>query len=136
MSTWTQKEKELLLVHLQKYGMDDLQRLVKSLPCRSLLDIKTLISKYENLAHKSMLENVSSVEISPIDKWINIARQISNQKLNNLVLSRVLKYIALYEKRIHTRVNIRYVSVLDFKIKCFIYDFFLVLCMLIYKFSI
>lgn len=103
-NTWTQAEKVHLLEALRKYGPSDIEKITGDLPYKSFCDVRTIISKYQTLAVRSLTEDSSAASTSttptgaPIDMWINLMKQILT-KDNNNIISRLLKYIALFENR-------------------------------------
>ncbi|GJQ76914.1 hypothetical protein Trydic_g15115 [Trypoxylus dichotomus] len=109
-TTWTQVEKEHLLETLQRHGVNSIEKIAEVIPSKSIFDIRSIISKYQTMAQRSLVEKSStsttSTSEAPIDMWIELMRQILT-KDNHNILSRVLKYIALFERRTEGSVNLQ-----------------------------
>lgn len=99
---WSEQDKQKLLKALHKYGADDIVSLSEELRFKSVTEIRHIINSYQKMA-TSMLKKqrtMLKMEDACIDKWLKYIIQVSNQPKSAQYISKALKYIALYEKRI------------------------------------
>ncbi|KAK9746588.1 Tubulin/FtsZ family, GTPase domain [Popillia japonica] len=88
--SWTDIEKQLLLETLQKYGVNNIQKIAEAVPSKSIFDIRSIISKYQCMAQRAMAETCSSTASSSSEAPVDI----------------VLKYIALFDYRTDKQINL------------------------------
>lgn len=106
---WTEEEKVQLLKALNKHGADNLQAVMEELPYKTLVEVKRMISYYQSLAQNKVQNQRNDLKMtaSPIDRWIKALQDIKGRRVTLDHVSRALKYIALYEKRVRNDVNMR-----------------------------
>lgn len=100
---WTESDKQRLIIALQKYGTDDV-KIAEVLPCKSITEIRQVISSYQKTITNIIRKERSMLKIddAPIDKWLKFLIQISSQPESVQYISKAVKYISLYEKRNQT----------------------------------
>lgn len=106
---WTEQEKVQLLKALNKHGADNVQAIAEDLPFKSLLEVKRIINYYQTLAQTKLhnQRNDLQMDVSPIDKWIKVLQDVKGRRFTLDHVSRALKYIALYEKRTKSNVDLK-----------------------------
>lgn len=100
---------------LRRCGTRDMSAVQKHLPFKSITDIRIAFEHYTKLANereKKEKEEITKVteDDSAINQWIKIVKRLQENETGVTdILSRVLKYIALFEKRPKdSDVNLRY----------------------------
>lgn len=96
---------------LKKYGTNDLTSIQKDLPEKTITEIRFTLEKYAKLAsNRSDREEKMREDDSAINQWIKFLKKSNDTKNNRVnMMPRILKYIALFEKRPHDKdVNLRY----------------------------
>lgn len=98
-SSWTLAEKKKLLQAIREYGTGNLTAIACSIPTKSAVDIKEMLTKkWKEL--RSSVKGKDGGKETPIDKWItHLSKKIPNDDHKFFIASRVLKYIALFEER-------------------------------------
>lgn len=106
---WTEAEKLQLLRLLNRYGAGNLPAIMEELPYKTLIEVKSIISYYQSLAQVKVQNQRGDLrmDVSPIDKWISTLKEIKGRHISLDHVSRALKYIALYEKKAKSDVNLR-----------------------------
>ncbi|RZB39083.1 uncharacterized protein BDFB_010145 [Asbolus verrucosus] len=112
-TVWSIDDKKKLLMALQKCGTNNIAEVQKLLPDKTITEIRNAFEKYSRLAHDKMNHQEKlREEDSAINQWIKIVKktQVKSNAVYD-VIPRVLKYIALFEKRPHDNdVNLRFHS--------------------------
>ncbi|XP_060527939.1 uncharacterized protein LOC132703784 [Cylas formicarius] len=95
---WSIEDKRKFLVLLKKYGASDLETLHLNMPNKSIGEIRYMIDKYKKMAQERWSPTSGTNETV---SWIEIIKRVnlSQQHPVQNILSRVFKYIALYEKK-------------------------------------
>lgn len=106
---WTEQEKLQLLRSLNNHGADNLPAIMEDLPFKSVLEVKRLINYYRTSAQNKLQAQRSDLQInvSPIDKWIKVLQDVKGKRVTLDHVSRALKYIALYERRAKSNINLK-----------------------------
>lgn len=106
---WTDNEKVQLLKALNNHGADNLHAVMDELPYKNLMEVKRIISYYQSLAQNKIQNQRNDLKMtaSPIDVWIKVLKDLKGRHVTLDHVSRALKYIALYEKRVRSDVDMR-----------------------------
>ncbi|XP_072388494.1 uncharacterized protein [Diabrotica undecimpunctata] len=97
-SDWTPEEKHQLLKGLQQFGSTNIHALHKSVPTKTPIEIQVFCNEYAKAAlNKDKFQN----KVPPIKKWLLVLKRLHHGNPDNVhdLIPRILKYIALYEKR-------------------------------------
>jgi len=95
-SSWTDKDKAILLSTLKTHGSSELTKIKENLPHKTIIDIRTMIARYERFANYDPNDKCDFE--SSIDKWIEVMRKHTDY--NELSgLAKTLKYISKYETK-------------------------------------
>uniref|UniRef100_A0A6P7FT95 Uncharacterized protein LOC114330790 n=1 Tax=Diabrotica virgifera virgifera TaxID=50390 RepID=A0A6P7FT95_DIAVI len=99
-SDWTSQEKHQLLKGLKKVGSKNMVELHKFVPTKTPAEIQLCCDEYAKGALRKLEVGYEGEEVPPIDEWLLILNRLkrANPGIHD-VIPRVLKYIALYEKR-------------------------------------
>ncbi|CAG9760608.1 unnamed protein product [Ceutorhynchus assimilis] len=95
---WTDKDKEILLLALETYG-ESIPELQEELPHKTASDIQAVISFY-----KSASEAERNKEL--ISNWLEILTYLEGKNAGMQLVSRALKYIAMFEKNSGSDVDV------------------------------
>lgn len=100
---WSDEDKDKLLQALEKHGANNLEALAEELPLKSVSEIRSTISHYQQLASLAMSHSKVKLRVDDIciDKWAKIIRHITGRNCPTIEVSKALKYIALFERRKH-----------------------------------
>lgn len=98
---------------LQEHGASNLELIQQRMPHKSISDIRTICHKHSNLAlNKWLCEKEGKFEKhDTVKNWLDILKKLNCRKTGQVcdIIPRVLKYIALYEKRTKSiHINLRY----------------------------
>ncbi|XP_018576126.1 uncharacterized protein LOC108914739 [Anoplophora glabripennis] len=109
--SWTTEDKRMLLAILQEYGASDLGLIQQKMPHKSISEIRYICHKHTNLALNKWLHEKDKKydKNNSVRNWLDILKKFSNKTGPvHDIIPRVLKYIALYEKRTNTtHINLR-----------------------------
>lgn len=106
---WTLPEKKKLLNILYEVGSGNYDLIHRYMPEKSVLEIQAFCEKYEEMAiEKWKRKRRNHEESSAMEKWLLVFKRIHNTQTGCLldVVPRALKYIALYEKRTRTSIDL------------------------------
>ncbi|KAJ8937146.1 hypothetical protein NQ318_011951 [Aromia moschata] len=102
-SSWSFDDKKKLLVLLQRHGASNLELIQQNMPDKTITDIRSICEKHTKLAfNKWCLEEGKKPKVDQaVNNWLHILKQISSSQRGAVqdIIPRVLKYIALFEKR-------------------------------------
>ncbi|XP_015833579.2 uncharacterized protein LOC103312564 [Tribolium castaneum] len=110
MNTWSVAEKRKLLLALRECGTNNIAAVQKFLPNKSITEIRLAFEHYAKLAKQRISdEETPKDEDSAINQWIKIIKKSQENSTGvSDIVTRVLKYIALFEKRPNDKdVNLR-----------------------------
>ncbi|XP_044270787.1 uncharacterized protein LOC123015233 isoform X2 [Tribolium madens] len=100
MSTWSVAEKRKLLRALRECGANNIAAIQKFLPDKTITEIRLAFENYTKLANQRINdEEKLRDEDSAINQWIKIIKKSQENTAVSDIVSRVLKYVALFEKR-------------------------------------
>lgn len=103
---WSVEDKKTLLFSLREYGAHNMDMLQKKLPHKTVSEIRTACDIYSNKAQRKWGQSRQneSNEHPHIKLWMEIFERIRTAQKGSVhdVIPRVLKYIALFEKRVHS----------------------------------
>ncbi|KAJ8927549.1 hypothetical protein NQ314_019969 [Rhamnusium bicolor] len=106
MSAWTVEDKGRLLVLLQQHGASNLDLIQKNMPHKSLPEIRYMCDKHTKLALNEWCcaESKKFRKDETVKSWLHVLKQVNSSRKGSVqdIVSRVLKYIALFEKRRNT----------------------------------
>lgn len=105
---WTKSDKEKLLFALQKHGADNISLLAEELPFKAVGEIRQMIQSYQRLAANTLRAKCGDYKVSdaPLEKWLKHIQDVLGRKVPTQVVPKALKYIALYEKRENSDINL------------------------------
>lgn len=102
MEGWTVADKKKLLIAVQKCGTRNISEVHKLLPHKTVTELRDAFETYSRLAanRNSEASKNAEEEESSLKKWIELVSKVHKDDNNVLdIVSRVLKYIALFEDR-------------------------------------
>ncbi|XP_074040133.1 uncharacterized protein [Leptinotarsa decemlineata] len=101
MSAWTVEDKRKLLVALHQHGASNLELIQEHLPNKTISEIELICEEYTQLALRKWHSKRDDRKDPAIKNWLQVMKRIKISQKNSLhdVVPRLLKYIALFEKR-------------------------------------
>lgn len=113
--SWTAYERKLMLEALKEYGTSSIKAVKNNIPTKNEAEIKEFFIRQIKTATNSLKDSkdIKNKEKSAIDRWILfLTKKYPQESYKFNYIARVMKYIALFEKREPTddesnQVNLR-----------------------------
>lgn len=109
MEEWTVEEKDKLLQILYKYGASDYNLINNYMPEKTAYEIQTFCEKYiKQSMYKWERSRANKDSEAALKNWVTVMKRANDAQTGSLtdIVPRILKYIALFEKRKESCINL------------------------------
>lgn len=109
---WSFEDKKRLLGLLYKFGADDYELINRHMPQKSTAEIEEFCERYMKIALRKWEKSRANNDVngSSLKNWLSVFKKVNSAQSGSLtdIVPRVLKYIALFEKRLdHPCINLK-----------------------------